>query len=263
MGELTQQFQELSQRVIGIEAALQAGGSADLAALLRTVQVCESGGWVQLHAAWCASQRRRAGLQIARQEQKVAGPARTRPAWLGCSPLLIPSSLSSLSRRTSGRSCGSRWRCTPSSRPTRSAASGAALGPQRCCTQLAVAELLRCCAGLLTRLAGHGWQPTAANDAARHAERAFPPSLPISGWGLSTLKRLPAPARPLALQLAARGGCGQRGARGGRPAAGPPVWHWLHARRTCGRAHTGGGRAGRVRKGLWGCTGGRTGRRLG
>lgn len=39
MGQLTQQFQQLSQRVRGLEAALGQQGSADLAALLRTVQV--------------------------------------------------------------------------------------------------------------------------------------------------------------------------------------------------------------------------------
>lgn len=39
MGQLTQEFQQLSQRVRGLEAALGQQGCTDLAALLRTVQV--------------------------------------------------------------------------------------------------------------------------------------------------------------------------------------------------------------------------------
>ncbi len=39
MGQLTQEFQQLSRRVIAVEAALTEQGSTELAALLRTVQV--------------------------------------------------------------------------------------------------------------------------------------------------------------------------------------------------------------------------------
>lgn len=46
MGQLTATFQELSQRVIEAEAALNAAEQGDLAALLRTVQVRVPGSWL-------------------------------------------------------------------------------------------------------------------------------------------------------------------------------------------------------------------------
>lgn len=67
MGQLTQQFQALSQRVIGIEEALRAAGSAELAALLRAVQV---GGLLWVCQA--AAQGRAAGGEGRNKRRRTA-----------------------------------------------------------------------------------------------------------------------------------------------------------------------------------------------
>ncbi|PRW57989.1 hypothetical protein C2E21_3468 [Chlorella sorokiniana] len=75
MGQLTAEFQQLSQRVIGLEAALRQQGSADLAALLRTVQDNEREKLrltLALHALKSAHAQRRFSWQ---HEEEAAGLA--------------------------------------------------------------------------------------------------------------------------------------------------------------------------------------------
>ncbi|KAI7843734.1 hypothetical protein COHA_002632 [Chlorella ohadii] len=75
MGQLTQEFQQLSRRVIAVEAALTEQGSTELAALLRTVQDNEREKLrltLALHALKSAHAQRRFSWQ---HEEQAAGLA--------------------------------------------------------------------------------------------------------------------------------------------------------------------------------------------
>lgn len=129
MGQLTGEFQQLSQRVIALEAALREQGSADLAALLRTVQVRHAdccGLACRVWIGWCAG-RSPVGRAMFSCPAVSSSTGSFSASCASVQHLLLP--FPSERRTTSVRSCGSHWRCMPSSRRMPSAASGAGLGP--------------------------------------------------------------------------------------------------------------------------------------